>query len=189
MTTAALDVPADVERSVQQRRPHGSSRPPLATMIKYLVFGALGVLVVIYIGPSEIGEMLLKIAVALVISTGLFVGANKLFDLTYDRWTLFSSIAGFAVGFLVFLVLDGNRLLRDPRRARGRGRQSGASPRASSCSPSVRHGRSVPGFRWQLSASPVSACSSPCRSTSRGSPAWTGPSCSCARPSGSASAC
>ena len=113
MTTAALDVPADVERSVQQRRPRGSSRPPLATMIKYLVFGALGVLVVIYIGPSEIGEMLLKIAVALAISTGLFVGANKLFDLTYDRWTLFSSIAGFAVGSLVFVVLDGNRLLRD----------------------------------------------------------------------------
>jgi ABC-type sugar transport system permease subunit len=113
MTTAALDVPSDVERSTQRREPGGSSRPPLATMIKYLVFGTLGVLVVIYIGPGEIGEMLLKIAAALAISTGLFVGANKLFDLTYDRWTLFSSITGFAVGFVVFLILDGNRLLRD----------------------------------------------------------------------------
>ena len=77
------------------------------------MFGTLGVLVVIYIGPGEIVEMLLKIAVALALSTGLFVGANKLFDLTYDRWTLFASIAGFSVGFVTFLILDGNRLLRD----------------------------------------------------------------------------
>jgi alpha-glucoside transport system permease protein len=112
MTTAALDVAADVE-ATRQRRPGGSSGPPLATVIKFLVFGSLGVLVVIYIGPGEIIDMLLKIAVALVLSTGLFVGANKLFDLTYDRWTLFASIAGFAVGFVTFLILDGNRLLRD----------------------------------------------------------------------------
>ena len=53
------------------------------------MFGTLGVLVVIYIGPGEIVETLLKIAVALALSTGLFVGANMLFDLIYDRWTLF----------------------------------------------------------------------------------------------------
>jgi ABC-type sugar transport system permease subunit len=112
MTTAALDVAADVE-ATQKRRPGSSSGPPLATVIKFLVFGTLGVLVVIYIGPGEIVEMLIKIAVALALSTGLFVGANKLFDLTYDRWTLFASIAGSAIGFVTFLILDGNRLLRD----------------------------------------------------------------------------
>jgi ABC-type sugar transport system permease subunit len=112
MTTAALDVASDLESS-ERPRGRGYSGPPLATLIKYFVFGTLGVLVVIYIGPSEIGEMLLKILVALALSTGLFVGANKLFDLTYDRWAAFNAIGGFVVGFVVMLVLDGNRLLRD----------------------------------------------------------------------------
>ena len=77
------------------------------------MFGSLGVAVMLYIGPGEIAEMLVKILVALVFSLALFVGANKLFDLTYDRWAMFSAIAGFIVGFVVLLVLDGNRLLRD----------------------------------------------------------------------------
>ena len=121
-TTAPLGAPIDVKGS-PELRPDRSSRPSLATVVKYLVSGVLGVLVVIYIGPSEIGEMLLKIVVALAISTGLFVGANKLFDLTYDRWTTFSTIAGFAVGVdHVRSSSTATDCSATSRRVRGRGR-------------------------------------------------------------------
>ena len=48
---------------------------------------------------------------------GIIVGLNLLFNMVYDRWTAFLATIGFVLGALTFLVLDGNRLLRelDPR--------------------------------------------------------------------------
>jgi len=66
-----------------------------------------------YVGLSNLGTTLLKVVVAVGISVVLFVGANLLFNAAYSRWTRFSTICGFAVGFVVFLVLDGNRVLRE----------------------------------------------------------------------------
>lgn len=83
------------------------------TIVRAALFGALAIVALVYVGPSEIGEMLLKVLVGVGLSTVLFVGANKLFDLVYDQWTLFCSASGFTVGFVTLLVLDGNRLLRD----------------------------------------------------------------------------
>ena len=58
-------------------------------------------------------ETAIKIAVAVGISAGLFIGANKLFDLAYPRWALFAGLAGAGIGFIAFVVLDGNRALRE----------------------------------------------------------------------------
>ena len=76
MTTATFDVRTDLESSEPPRREH--SGPSLATLLKYLVFGGLGVAVILYIGPGEIAAMLVKILVALAISLALFVGATVL---------------------------------------------------------------------------------------------------------------
>ena len=45
-------------------------------------------------GPSEMVATLLKVVVAVALSAALFIGANLLFDLAYDRWTLFNTIVG-----------------------------------------------------------------------------------------------
>ena len=58
-------------------------------------------------------ETALKIAVAVGISAGLFIAANKLFDLAYPRWAVFAGLAGAGIGFIAFFVLDANRALRD----------------------------------------------------------------------------
>ena len=58
-------------------------------------------------------ETAIKIAVAVGISAGLFIVANKLFDLAYPRWALFAGLAGAGIGFITFFVLDANRALRD----------------------------------------------------------------------------
>ena len=68
---------------------------------------------VYYVGPRTIGATLFKVVAAVGMSAAFFVAANKLFDLTYTAWTWFCTIAGFAVGFAAFVVLDGNHVLRE----------------------------------------------------------------------------
>ena len=68
---------------------------------------------VYFVGGQVLVETAIKIAVAVGISVGLFIGANKLFDLAYPKWTLFAGLAGAGIGFIAFVVLDGNRVLRD----------------------------------------------------------------------------
>ncbi len=106
---AATQVAAPADKSAHGRTfsltPGGGLRVVLAVAI-------VGFLL-IYVGPTTIGATLLKAGTAVGITVVLFVGANKLFDLAYTRWTDFCAAAGFIVGFVVFLVLDGNRALRD----------------------------------------------------------------------------
>lgn len=45
-------------------------------------------------------------------STALFVSANMLFDRTAKNWRQFTAVAGAVIGFLVFGILDGNRLIQ-----------------------------------------------------------------------------
>ncbi len=45
-------------------------------------------------------------------STALFVFANLLFDRTDRKWSQFTTAAGAAIGFVVFGLLDGNRLIQ-----------------------------------------------------------------------------
>jgi len=82
-------------------------------ILKSLVALAVVGFLVYYVGPSSIGTTLLKVVGAVGISVVLFIGANLLFNRAYSRWTTFATVCGFAVGFVVFLALDGNRAMRD----------------------------------------------------------------------------
>ena len=68
---------------------------------------------VYFVGGQVLVETAIKIAVAVGISAGLFIVANKLFDLAYPRWALFAGLAGAGIGFIAFVLLDGNRALRE----------------------------------------------------------------------------
>ena len=68
---------------------------------------------VYYVGGRQLGETAFKILVAVGLSAALFIAANKLFDLAYPAWSAFCAACRRAVGFLGFLVLDGNHVLRD----------------------------------------------------------------------------
>ena len=163
MTTAAArtsqpDVRSQPSDRDRRRRCLGPAAG--ARLVKFLVFGR-SVSSSSSISGREIVETLFKIVVAVGIVDGFFVGANKLFDLTYDRWTLFGTIAGFAVGFVTFAVLDGNHVLRDlpPRpwvwasdRRRGRRCRDVRPHRAATR-------RREPGCPSPSADSPGSACS------------------------------
>lgn len=45
-------------------------------------------------------------------STALFIGANLVFNRTDKHWRQFSAIAGGTIGFVVFGLLDGNRIIQ-----------------------------------------------------------------------------
>lgn len=63
--------------------------------------------------PAKVGSTLVKVVVAVGLSGGLFIGANKLFDQTADRWDLFSAVVGAVAGGVAFGVLDANRILQN----------------------------------------------------------------------------
>ncbi|CAN5778132.1 hypothetical protein BH24ACT5_BH24ACT5_10190 [soil metagenome] len=78
----------------------------LKIAVAVLLFGGL----VWYIGRDTVTVTIIRIAVAVGLSAALFIGANRLFDLAYDRWSLFNAIAGAALGFVTFAALAGNRV-------------------------------------------------------------------------------
>ena len=51
------------------------------------------------------------ILAAIGLSTLLFVGANRLFDLIVDRWRLYMGVLGLLAGGSFFAILAGNRVL------------------------------------------------------------------------------
>jgi ABC-type sugar transport system permease subunit len=108
--TGAVPVPP-----VRGRRQVGLFTPGIVARV-VLTTGIVALLVY-YVGFSEIATTVAKVVVAVAISMGIIVGLNLLFNMVYDRWTAFLATIGFVVGALTFLVMDGNRLLRelDPR--------------------------------------------------------------------------
>src|SRR5262245_36254657 len=78
-----------------------------------LLTAAIVGLLVYYVGFSDIATTVLKVVVAVAVTMGLIVGLNLLFNTVYDRWTLFLANVGLVIGFLTFLILDANRVLRD----------------------------------------------------------------------------
>lgn len=111
MTTITQPNPVGVDSPVERRwtRPRLTPGGAVKLVVALVVGGAL----VYYVGGRQLGDTALKIVVAVGISGALFVAANKLFDLAFSAWTRFCGAAGATVGFIGFLVLDGNRALRD----------------------------------------------------------------------------
>jgi alpha-glucoside transport system permease protein len=85
----------------------------IATWLRLLLAVFVVTFLVYYVGPRATATTLFKVVAAVGISAAFFIAANKLFDLTYTAWTWFCAIAGFAVGFAAFAVLDGNHVLRE----------------------------------------------------------------------------
>ena len=104
MTDAGVAAPSRLSRLL----PHG-----IAAWLRLLVAVWVIGFLVYYVGPRTIGATLFKVVAAVGISAAFFIAANKLFDLTYTAWTWFCTIAGFAVGFAAFAVLDGDQVLRE----------------------------------------------------------------------------
>ena len=61
---------------------------------------------------NKIVSTLILIVVAVGASAGLWVGANLVFNQVRSNWIRFNALAGYAVGFLLLLLLQGNRLLK-----------------------------------------------------------------------------
>ncbi len=61
---------------------------------------------------DKIADTLWAVALAVGGSAAVFVAANMLFDRSGKNWSQFSTAAGAAIGFVLFGVLDGNRLLQ-----------------------------------------------------------------------------
>jgi alpha-glucoside transport system permease protein len=90
-------------------------RPPLVTsgnILRLLVFVALAAFLLYYVGPRNIAETSLKVALAVALTVAVWVGANLLFDQAYDHWTRFNTIIGAALGFVGYFVADSNGSLR-----------------------------------------------------------------------------
>ena len=77
-----------------------------------LVFVALAAFLLYYVGPRDIAETTIKVALAVVLTAALWVGANLLFDQAYDHWTRFNTIIGVVAGFLGYFVAEANGLFR-----------------------------------------------------------------------------
>jgi ABC-type sugar transport system permease subunit len=81
-------------------------------LFRLLVLGSLAAFLLYYIGPRDIAETTVKVALAVALTAALWVGANLLFDQTYDHWTRFNTIIGAGLGFVGYFVAESNDLLR-----------------------------------------------------------------------------
>ena len=61
---------------------------------------------------SKILSTLILITVAVGASAALWIGTNVLFNQVRSNWIRFNALAGYAVGFLLLLLLQGNRILK-----------------------------------------------------------------------------
>jgi alpha-glucoside transport system permease protein len=102
------------------------SRPPIFTtgnILRLVVFAALAAFLLYYVGPRDIFETALKVALAVAATAAVWVGANLLFDQAYDHWARFNTIIGAGLGFLGYFIAESNgslkTLLDDPVRPVG----------------------------------------------------------------------
>lgn len=62
---------------------------------------------------DKIVSTLINVFIAVSASAGLWVGANLLFKEATENWRRFTAISFGVSGFLLFFILDGNRILRE----------------------------------------------------------------------------
>jgi alpha-glucoside transport system permease protein len=100
---------SDVEEVIEKGR-----TITVGFVVRLVVIAGIVAFLGFYVGPGEMAETLLKVAIAVALSALLFIAANRLFDLAYPNWPLFNALTGVAVGFVLFVVLDNNGVLRTP---------------------------------------------------------------------------
>src|SRR5262245_29334012 len=88
------------------------SRFSAGSVMRLVVFAALAAFLLYYVGPRDLAETTLKVALAVVLTAAVWVGANLLFDQAYDHWTRFNTIVGFVAGFAGYFVAEANGLFR-----------------------------------------------------------------------------
>ena len=81
-------------------------------VLRLLVFVALAAFLLYYVGPRDIAETALKVALAVALTAALWVGANLLFDQAYDHWTRFNTIIGAGLGFVGYFIAESNGSLK-----------------------------------------------------------------------------
>ena len=118
------------------RRPRFTS----GSVLRLLVFVALAAFLLYYVGPRNIAETSLKVALAVALTVAVWVGANLLFDQAYDHWTRFNTIIGAVLGFVGYFVAGVERLAQDARRSTGAAHRL---RRCSTPSPDGARGRST----------------------------------------------
>jgi ABC-type sugar transport system permease subunit len=109
----------DMEReagiSLARQRLREEPRKPRITsggVLRLLVFVALAAFLLYYVGPREMSQTSLMVALTVVLTVALWVGANLLFDQTYDHWTRFNTILGAGLGFIGYFVAESNGSLK-----------------------------------------------------------------------------
>lgn len=93
-------------------RPDRPPRFTVATVFRGLVFVALALFLLYYVGPRSIAETAIKVVVAVILTMALWVAANLLFDQAYAHWTRFNTLVGVSVGAIGFFVAEANGFLR-----------------------------------------------------------------------------
>ena len=97
------------KRVREERRPR---RTTVGGVMRLLVFAALAAFLLYYVGPRDMAETAIKVALVVALTAALWVGANLFFDQAYDHWTRFNTIIGVAAGFLGYFVAEANGLFR-----------------------------------------------------------------------------
>src|SRR4051794_5123964 len=87
-------------------RPERPPRFTVATVFRALVFVALALFLLYYVGPRSIAETAVKVVLAVILTMALWVAANLLFDQAYAHWTRFNTLVGVTVGAVGFFVAE-----------------------------------------------------------------------------------
>jgi ABC-type sugar transport system permease subunit len=101
---------APIPKRVREEPP--SRRITVGGVMRFLVFAALAAFLLYYVGPRDMAETAIKVALIVVLTAALWVGANLLFDQAYDHWTRFNTIVGVTAGFVTYFVAEANGLFR-----------------------------------------------------------------------------
>jgi alpha-glucoside transport system permease protein len=99
---------APVPRRVEE--PKGRALT-LSNVIRFVIFAALAAFLLYYVGPRDIAETTLKVALAVALTAAVWVGANVVFDQAYGHWSRFNALVGAVVGFVAFFVAEANGAL------------------------------------------------------------------------------
>jgi ABC-type sugar transport system permease subunit len=110
------------KRQPEPRRPR---RVNAGVVMRVVVFVALALFLLYYVGLRDMVETTLKVALAVAFTGALWVGANVLFDQAYAHWARFNTLIGAILGFVGYFLAEANGTLRslidDPVRVAGQG--------------------------------------------------------------------